>query len=501
MTSWKNLTILRGEVAHLFGLLLLLFILRGYPVPSGNEYQYLIALFKHWHSDYLLNDWAFSRTWVTHYWFNVVFGWLSLFVSIEALGWLGRISCWILIVFGLFRIGKLFSLPLWAISLSIALWILNGQSIMAMSWMLGTFEAKCVSHMLLLFSLEGFARDKLKMPAILLGLCFSFHSAVGLWGGISIFVALIAQRKPLKRVLQAMLITLAFGLPGLVPLVGALKGAPAMPESLALLSLVRVPHHVDPFAFGTRNILLGFLLLVFNTLSHRKGRENENIRFLIFFELCLGAVFCAGLIARVLEYHALLSLYPFRLFSLLIPLLFYLHIANYFINGESHQRLSSVTVLGILCLLSISSPIPQFVDQVKTTYKEWTSEPDPVALSFKWIAKNTPIGSTIISPPWRPEGYYMSERAQVANWDAMPYDRLDGWVQRMEAIVGPLMPMKGMRYREKERWMEERYGELTESKVESIVRKFGGDYLICRGNFDYQVVFSAGDWKVYKTVR
>ena len=62
--------------------------------------------------------------------------------------------------------------------------------------------------------------------------------------------------------------------------------------------------------------------------------------------------------------------------------------------------------------------------------------------AFKWIAKNTPTNSIIISPPWRGDSFYLSRRAQIASWWLPRFDRLTEWRERLELLAGDCIRRK-----------------------------------------------------------
>lgn len=71
------------------GLMLCVLLLKAGPVPYKNEEVYLLALMKHWQPDFLLHDWMYENVIGTHFVFNSLFGWLSLYMPLEYVGWLG----------------------------------------------------------------------------------------------------------------------------------------------------------------------------------------------------------------------------------------------------------------------------------------------------------------------------------------------------------------------------------------------------------------------------
>jgi lysylphosphatidylglycerol synthetase-like protein (DUF2156 family) len=166
-------------------LFLFALVLYGKPVPHTNEFNYLLRLEKLAHPHILAVDWTFSRSADEHWLFNRVFSLLAFALPLEAVGWIGRIASWLVLFVGLLLIGKRWEIPLWQITVSIFLWLAFDQAFIVGESMIAGFEAKVVAYVCLLFALDGFLREKTFLPAALLGLTFSFHPAVGLWGGLA----------------------------------------------------------------------------------------------------------------------------------------------------------------------------------------------------------------------------------------------------------------------------------------------------------------------------
>ncbi len=131
---------------YIAGLILCILLMKAGPVPYKNEEVYLLALLKHWQPGFLLHDWMYENVIGTHFVFNTLFGWLSLFLPLEYVGWLGRLFCWAITLFALLRIGLSYRIPIGMAAASIFLWLLYNQSLVGHSWMFETFEAKCLSY-------------------------------------------------------------------------------------------------------------------------------------------------------------------------------------------------------------------------------------------------------------------------------------------------------------------------------------------------------------------
>ena len=477
-------------------LFLCLLILKGWPVPSGNEYTYLTQPLKQWHTNYLLNDWTYSRPSYTHFVFNFVAGLLTLVLPLELVGWLGRILCWSLIITALLRVGRHFQIPRGLTTISILCWLLYGQSVVAGEWIVGTFEAKSVAYVFLLFALDAFFQKRDTLASILLGLTFSFHPAVGLWSGLAIASSLVLLRYPPKTLLSVAGYTTLFALPGLIALLPALLAPGAgSAEDWKFMVLFRSPNTLDPLSWPKRDILNAYILLLFNWLHFRTDSQNQTFRFLISFQLLLAFFFSLGLLARLTEAYIFLRLMPFRLFPVFTLLLFFFHLMNAYHHYTPVKRSSLLAAVGFLALLTFNNPLGSFVDQARGNRLSWTQEQDAVSKAFVWLARHTPNGVTAILPPWRSDGFYLSQRAQIGAWRAIPDDRLTEWRERLEALVGPnfVQPPNGTL----DEVMEAAYSKLPEADIASVVRKYGGDYLISKAQYPYPVLFDSGTYRVY----
>jgi hypothetical protein len=153
--------------------------------------------------------------------------------------------------------------------------------------------------------------------------------------------------------------------------------------------------------------------------------------------------------------------------------------------------------IGFLALLSFGDPLGHLVDQVRANIQLWreetqtTSEKD-ITAAFKWILENTPTDSIAILPPWRADGWYISQRAQIANYCHFPYDhRCDEWLERVQTLVGEID--SDTTHED----FEIHYNGLAETEITAIVEKYGGEYLVSKGEYSYPMLFDSGTYKVY----
>lgn len=498
MRHWsQKLRSVLGSYRFCFCLIFLCaFALNGTPVPNGNECEYLLVMKKSWNPQYLLNDWTFAGAFPAHAVFNFVMGSLTLLLPLEWVGWLGRLICWTIIIIGLLKIGQSYRIPLWMISVSIIFWLSYGQSLVADSYMIGGFEAKSISYGLLLFAIVGFMEQRESLPAILMGLSFSFHPSVGTFGVVSIVFSLLIVRYPLKGLLRILGLGLLAALPGLFAVVPFLLGSSesGSSEAIRFFSLARIPHHVDVFTFSKRDVLTLYLLLSFNWLHYGKNSDDQKIRFMILFQISLAIIFTLGIVSRATELFTILNTLPFRLFPIFVLLLFFFHLMHAIEHRKMRDIGKGALLVGTVALLGLQNPLGSFVDDARRTYQNWTTEQQGLERALKWTSEYTPNGSILISPPWEKNSYYLSERAQIANWNAARYDRLAEWRDRLEALVGKISRSQDLSVES----MDQRYHMLTQTQIDSIVLKYGGDYLISKAQYNYPILCESESYKVYQ---
>jgi len=481
---------------HFVTLFCVALALYGKPVPYSNEYSYLLKLVKTFNPDFLANDFTFSNPPNAYWLFNHLFGVFTLPFSIEVVGWGGRIACWSVLLYALIRLGKRWEIPLWMISLSIFLWLAMGQSLVADEWMIGGFEAKCVAYICLLFALDGFCDGRDIVSAILLGLTFSFHPVVGLWGIAATLFALLIWRRDLVRVVKTTVISGAFSLIGLIPILLTPAVKPT-PENLKILELVKFPYHYDPSAWARSSIVLLYLMMTLCLVFHFQNRDDKSGKFLTGFLSVLCLFFTAGILLMAFKQYGLSEYMPMRLFPIFAPLFFLFTVARTFNQKAKVSPGKSLAGVGIACLSLIiwSNPFSVSVQQVQTTYEKWTAKPDDSEKAFVWINKNTPNGTIVIAPPWRFDYWHLSQRAQIVSYNQPTYSNLNEWQKRVDQLVGIPNPENGIRENYE---LASFYYNLRQKQVDRLAGRYKAAYLISESDYSYERVFESGKQKVYR---
>lgn len=493
-TSIKNLK--ENFYLQFFALLGIVFLFFGKPVPYSNEFSYLLRLRKVYDPIFLANDITFSTP-TNEYWlFDHIFGLLTLFLSIEVIGWIGRIACWSILLLALMKLGKRWEIPLWTISVSIFLWLYVGQSIIADEWMFGDFEAKCVAYICLIFALDRFCDEKDILSAILLGLAFSFHPVVGLWGIAAAIPALLICRRDILQILKISVITGVFSLIGAIPLL-QMRADSIEPttENLKYFQLVKFPHHFDPFSWSRSAILLLCIMLIFCIIVHVQSKRAKPLDFLLTFLTMLGVFFVFGIIFRVFNQYELMKYTSTRLFAVFIPLFFFLYLSKAYQQNLLQKPLQIALLLTIILLMIWNRvPLTGF-GQAKSTCEIWNQSPDDTAAAFLWLKNNTPKDIVVIAPPWRYDFWYLSERAEVVSYRKPVIADIGEWQNRLDNLIGKPEFESGIR---EDAELAKFYFALNKETMDSLADKYKAAYLISETDYSYPIVYAKGNVKIFR---
>jgi hypothetical protein len=134
---------------------------------------------------------------------------------------------------------------------------------------------------------------------------------------------------------------------------------------------------------------------------------------------------------------------------------------------------------------------------VQRNFEAWTAT-DHVADAFDWVRRHTPTSTRCIVPVDRQDAFDRAERPIVANWQAIPYDRLPEWKRRIDALVG------GESYFEGSGWhgdlddLRAAYNRLSARQVTAIARRYGADCLVTQTDYPFPRLHREGDVSIYR---
>jgi hypothetical protein len=499
-------------------------------VPSGNELVYLLYFFKAYHPQLLSHDWTFQETTAGHGFFNHVTGWLTLFLRLEPAAWVGRIVCWALAFIALQRVGRHFKIPSWAVWLGILLWLIQRQAVPTTAWtewIIGSLEAKVPAYICLLFAIDFAVRDKPLKAGLLAGLSFSFHTAVGLWGGTALGWAILLHN-PIRKTGWYCLAVIVASLPGLISSLPLVTGHHAIsPADSKFLVTAALPLCLDPFKFSKAYVALLGAMLIFAAFHRWWFTGNRRISILFHFELGTAVFFALAFVARSANRFDIVKLYLTRVYVVLAMLLFFWQLAGILYSQwqqrarhmqrftPGHISHGMIIFFGIMIFLSLPSPVGQFGRLVASHlhHFQWMESDIPApdaalenTLDFRtaamWIRDNTPTDDAVIAPPWRTDAYYFMRRPLIANWHAFRYDEMTEWRERIESLVGDLSTVDADdgQVGDMDLHAREHYRNLTTADITALQRKYfpHATWLLTTSSYPYQRVFSAGAFNVYK---
>jgi hypothetical protein len=459
------------------------------PVPFGNEFIYLLRL-----GPYApLNDWSFAGTANEHWLFNYIFSAPANLVSIEVMGWAGRIVVWLLCLAGLIRLGQNWKVPYWTIAASIAVWLATAQTTINAEWMIATFEAKTVAYACLLFALNDVANKSLRRGAVLLGLSFSFHPAVGLWAIPAVGLSLVIERVAVSDLLKLVGLTFVFSLPGIIPLVSdQMNAQPASYEDWQFIVTKHMPFHFDPFYFSMKGMVVLGLMLVFNIVALHRA-ETFALRFLRNFQIAIGAFFVLGFVLRIFEMYPLLRFMPMRLFPILTPL-FFLFSAFYLIRTLAGWPGRALAAGYVLVIVGMLNPIAEGIGLLREVKASWVRQADDRELTLTWLAENTVPDAVILAAPVGKEFWYHSSRSQPVSYMYPRYDRLGEWRKRIGDLSSNVQVSI---HPESIGEIEAAFDGLTYEQIDSLRREYSATHLVTRAEYSYPLLYRSGPYKVY----
>jgi hypothetical protein len=490
-------------------------LLYGSPVPRLSEELYLPLVRRTADASYLHGDWTFAGNFSEHWVFDHLFAPVAGVLSVNAFGWLGRLVLWPVLGALLIRLGTRFGIGVWTAAGAVCLFLVGNQALFGGEWILGTFEAKAVAYVCLLGALLAITARKIPLGLALLGLTVTFHPAVGLWSVFAGGIALVAVAETRRTALRWCWLGILFAVPGVIEALGAVgEGSNALQRFVVLEA---IPYHTDPFFDGRTLVgaqialhltVLGGML-AFNLWSYTKAERTLTQRFFFWFQIAAAVPFLLAFPARALHVWSYLRLMPLRSFPLIVPLLFFFQAFRWarriVVEGRTGRRRSQrarrgaalVVVATVLVALFPTTPLLAGPRMVRRNFEAWTTT-DHVANAFGWIREHTPTSTRCIVPVDRQDAFDRAERPIVANWQAIPYDRLPEWKRRIDALVGGESYFSGSGWHGDLHDLRAAYNRLSAAQVTAIARRYRADCFVTQSDYPFRLLHREGDVHIYR---
>jgi hypothetical protein len=469
------------------GLILLAAI--PFRIPSRSELTYLLGPARRAWPDFIQGDWTLAAASAKSFAFDAIVAPFLRFlpVSVVVLG--GRLLACLALAWLLLRLGRRLGVSAGGVALVVVAWLLLRQSLIGGERIIQAFEPKLLGYVCLFAALERGLADRFAAAGLWIGACFSLHPGVGAVGGAATVGATLLDRRGWRPLITLVGFAGVTALPGLIPLLGS-AAEEGLRDHWRWQTLARMPFHLDAFTFGAQGLALTAVMFLTCAVAARRRWDEPAMRFGLGFLLCLGLVFAGGVAARWAERFELLQVYPFRVFPALVALFCGLLVARSVKDWRVRRQRPLELVLALPLLLLL----PRLTGSLGTVAggRLWLARPpDDLGRSFEWLSQGAPPTAVAVLPPWREDSYWRSRRAHVAALSLVRTDSLERWRERIGALVG----LGDDRLTDSA--MTARYERLTPRQVQTIRRRYGGDYLVSRIAYPFREVHREGAYRVY----
>ncbi len=448
-------------VGEVILLVTLFFIYAGDLAPMVNEAHYLVKAKNFWQPQWCQHD-LFAASGKAHTTFYTLFGWPTLFCSLDVTAWIGRIVGWTLLAVGLQRLCWVLLRARFA-SLGVAvIWIAGIEHAnLAGEWVVGGIEAKVPAYGLILLAMAELAQRHWARVWPLLGAASAFHVLSGGWSVIAAMAAWwVTERGRDDRVPllgPALFLGGAISLLGLVPALALTFGANAEDATAAarIYAYYRIKHHLLPADFLPWWYLRHGLLIAATAAIARFALPRPDVwNRVIWFTVGAVAIAAAGLAVGMLppvmpDFAArLLRYYWFRLTDAMVPLLFGLLVVRLVI-GNLSQRSVGLMVLAISVLLVAQTSYTKTTlgvpPSASNTLLGWdvdaSAEKQQRAFAdwqavCRWARRSSDPNEIFLTPRHQQTFKWYAHRAEVVNWKDVPQDAesLREWYRRFRQV-------------------------------------------------------------------
>ncbi|MFV2070679.1 MAG: DUF6798 domain-containing protein, partial [Pirellulales bacterium] len=491
-------------------LILLVFLISAaWPVPDVNEPHYLCKAKHYWNPEWCANDFflASADAHLVFYW---TAGWLTRWLSLPAVAWVGRLVSWTFLAWSWRRLSySLVPRPLYA-ALSAALWVtLMTWFHLAGEWVVGGFEAKGIAFGFILLGIEAVVRGRWNRAWLLMGIATAFHVLVGGWSLLLVgWVWLTAgrDRPSIPAMLPGLVAGLVASLPGLVPALLLTRGVDPdiVRQANHIYVFIRLPHHLALHTLKAAELterITRFApqVLLFVGLCYVLPATPARRRL---WQFVFGALLIAwlGLCISLATWNhpdlaaGILRYYWYRMADVALPtgiaLSVVAGIASRFpsrgdfsaatgkLPGKATTRHTQLAAWGLavsLCFAGffLGKTVTLRHEDPRPRADRKTRDADAWRDACAWIAENTPEDALFLIPRHAQTFKWRAGRAEVANYKDVPQDArsLVEWWQRIDAL-----------YRfdsdEGQRKYRRTLAQQGDQRLKELAARYGARYLV-----------------------
>jgi len=499
----------------------ILFIQGGWPAPDVNESHYLAKAKHYWDPTWCQGDF-FLESDDAHLVFYWTVGWLTCWLPLPAVAWVGRVVGWWLLACTWCRLSlALRGQPLLA-PLSAGLFVaLLDQFHMAGEWVVGGVEAKVFAYALVFLALEAVVRSRWNRVGLLLGGAMAFHVIVGGWSSVAIGVCWLGERKRPK--LTSMIPGLCGGALlasfGLVPALALTVGTTSEVTDQAnqIYVFERLPHHLAvPLVRDATDRLVrhGLLIAMLAALCWCTEREpmpddrRRAMRTVSWFAWAAVLIATSGLVIAWATRGnpalgaSLLRYYWFRLTDVAAAMAVALLGVGYLSIllkrrprwGAAALAIALAIPLGHFAELTIAhwqNPSPRG-DRHLANYDAWRDICD-------WVSQNTPPDACFLTPRLSQTFHWHAGRTEVVVRKNIPQNAsaIVEWRSRIVTVHGWAI----------HDWVDNRtrpyYPNLTYRSSQELIalgERYGADYLLSEDErpLDLPLQYGNSTYAIYR---
>ncbi len=492
-------------------------LLAGDPAPAVNEPHYLCRAKHFWDASYCAGD-LFLESPDAHVAFVYSIGWLTQFLPLTAVAWIGRLVCWSLLAVAWVWLVRAIIPKVGYAALTAAIWlVLIAQFHLAGEWVVGGFEAKCFAYPLVLGGLGFAIRQRWNAAWICLGAATAFHALVGAWSILALLaVWLTAECHPSNfvRMIPGLFIGGLLGLIGIVPALVLSRGVSTAVNSAAAEIYVfeRLAHHLAPLSkspewiaerFVWNLVPIGFFFAAsLAVVNSRDGQTKTGLSRVLSFAAAslliaiigVGVEYCfsddRAVAAQFLRYYWL------RLADIAVPMAVAIALAHWLARLFETRPNRAALLLAVI-LVTFSWPLYERVS-------DRTRQPIPPAMrgvdyadwrdACDWISGNTRANALFLTPRGNSTFKWYASRAEVVTHKDVPQDAptLLEWHERINKVYRPAG--------RNDRPFCRSIGQLGTPRVRELAANYGFDYVLTTVDFplDLPVVYANATYVVYE---
>ncbi len=510
------------ESLLIFGLF---FLYASTPPPGVNEAHYLAKAKHYWNPTWCAGD-MFLGSADAHAVFYWAFGWLTRWLPLASVAWVGRVVTWGLLAWSWQRLSWVIVPRRYVSLLTAGLFlVLIDRGHLSGEWVVGGVEAKGFAYILVLIALRSMVLGQWRRVWLWLGAASTFHVLVGGWSVVAAAIAWAVSSDGLAgrhrgnestdepalpsgeagaagtipsvgrfarfvRQTPALLAGLLLALPGLIPALALSWSEPAatVRQANQIYVFGRLAHHLVPAHFQlVRVVSFGILLVLWGWVWLRIGRHAMWARLNGF---ALGAVLIGATgwaISVILAGHpaaaaTVLRYYWFRCEDVAVPMVVAMGLPLIVSQWQNRRKQWAQWGWGSVILVPIVFFVAVFAEhqldfrpeaERQSRPNRSLGSPDGIDAwrswqrTCRWISTTLPSDIRVLTPRNQQTFKWCAGRSEVVSWKDIPQDAggIVRWWETLQAVYPQEVVQGGL-------------GALSDRRLVELAHKYGAQYIL-----------------------